>query len=100
MMRGSAAPVVDAAQCVLGRPGEPTRFVAVRAGERRIALAVDAVLGTIELADDRASELPGLLSGASAAVAATAALDQTFLLLLQAGRMLPEFELANHAGNH
>jgi purine-binding chemotaxis protein CheW len=90
VMRGVATPVIDAAQCVLGTPGTPTRFVALRAGERRIALAVDAVPGTLDLAEARATQLPQLLASASAAVVATAALDAQFLLLLSTGRILPQ----------
>lgn len=90
VMRGVATPVIDAAQCVLGTRGTPTRFVALRAGERRVALAVDAVPGTLELADEHARQLPQLLASASAAVIATAALDAQLLLLLSAGRVLPQ----------
>src|SRR5262245_27177172 len=44
MIRGEPVPVVDARR-LLGVPGgEATRFVVVRAAQRRVALAVDAVL--------------------------------------------------------
>jgi purine-binding chemotaxis protein CheW len=92
VMRGVATPVIDAAQCVLGQPGTPTRFVALRAGERRIALAVDAVPGTLELPEARTTQLPQLLASASEAIVATAALDAQFFLLLSAGRVLPQGE--------
>lgn len=93
VMRGAAVPVVDAARCVLGLRGEPTRFVAIRAGERRIGLAVDGVEGTIELTDEHTANLPALLSRASAAVQAALALDGEFLMLLQLSRVLPELTL-------
>jgi purine-binding chemotaxis protein CheW len=100
VMRGVAVPVVDAARCVLGQPGEPGRFVSVRAGERRMALAVDAVLGALDLTEERIAEVPSLLASASAAVQAVATLDREFLMLLQAGRVMPELDLpqsAHHA---
>lgn len=103
VVRGVAVPVVDVARCICAQPGEPTRFVTVRAGQRCLALAVDAVTGTIELSADRLSEVPALLSRASPAVQAVAALDTALLLLLQSGRVLPEFdlpELPTHAGSN
>jgi purine-binding chemotaxis protein CheW len=100
VMRGQPVAVVDAGALLVGQACDPTRFVATRAGERRIALAVDAVLGTVDLEEGRAAELPSLLDGASTAVAAVAALDRQFLLLLQTARILPDFslpELPSHA---
>src|SRR5215468_8425951 len=58
VIRGAAIPVVDVA-------GEtPGRFVTLRLGARRIALAVEAVLGLAALEPATLSGLPPLLDGA------------------------------------
>jgi purine-binding chemotaxis protein CheW len=92
VMRGEAVPVVDVARCLSAQAGEPTRFVAVRAGARRIALAVDAVAGTVELSSARVAQVPPLLSAANAAMEAVSTLDNALLMLLESGRVLPDFE--------
>jgi purine-binding chemotaxis protein CheW len=94
VLRGAAVPVIDLALCICGLAGEPTRFVSVRAGERRMALAVDAVSGTIVLEAERVAEVPPLLAQAAPALAAVMALDTSLLMLLQAGRVLPDAALS------
>jgi purine-binding chemotaxis protein CheW len=97
VIRGEAVPVVDLARLLLADAGEPTRFVSVRAGERRIALAVDAVPGTLELSAARVAEVPALLSRASAALEAITTLDKTLLVLFESSRVLPANEVAKLA---
>lgn len=99
VIRGEAVPVVDLARILLANAGEPTRFVSVRAGERRIALAVDAVPGTLELSAARVAEVPALLSRASAAVEAITTLDNTLLVLFESTRVLPANDVAKLAGH-
>jgi purine-binding chemotaxis protein CheW len=91
MIRGAVVPVVDARK-LLGVSGEPaTRFVVVRAGERRIALAVDAVLDVVPIEPDVVSELPPLLCGARAdRIAAIGAHDAGLMVVLDAARVIPE----------
>lgn len=97
VIRGEAVPVVDLARLLLGEAGEPTRFVCVRAGERRVALAVDGVPGTLELSAAQVAEVPPLLARASAAVEAITTLDKTLLVLFESSRVLPAVEVAKLA---
>jgi purine-binding chemotaxis protein CheW len=90
IMRGAPTVVVDVARCVYGESAPFTRFVAVRMAERRVALAVDAVVGSLDIAQDRLAEVPSLVSAASA-VDAIATLDSQLLLLLRTAKLLPDF---------
>jgi purine-binding chemotaxis protein CheW len=90
VIRGTPQPVVSLAG-VLGIPrdGRERRFVLVRAGERRVALAVDDVVGMRSLPS--AAALPPLLKAASQeAIKEIATLDGAFLLTLETSRMIPE----------
>lgn len=91
MIRGAAVPVVDARK-LLGLPGEPaTRFVVVRAGQRRIALAVDAVLDVVAIDREAMSGLPPLLGGAGGdRISAIGARDAGLMVVLDAARVIPE----------
>jgi purine-binding chemotaxis protein CheW len=89
-IRGEPVPVVDLGR-LLGvhddRAPAP-RFVLLRAGSRRVAVRVDAVMGVDSLAAP-ARSLPPLLTDASAAsVAALAERDQDLLFVLDAARLL------------
>jgi len=92
VIRGEPVPLVDLGR-LLGFPEPPQtrRFVAVRVGERRAALAVEAVLKIVsEAALDR-RELPPLLRGAGdQTVAAVSALDREFLTILEAAHLVPD----------
>ena len=90
-IRGAPVPVVDA--CLLlgaGGPGGAGRFVLLRVGERRVALAVEDVVGVRWMPAEPLARLPPLLGEAShEAVAAIAALDGQLLLVLDAVGLLP-----------
>jgi len=91
-IRGTAVPVVDIG-ALLGAasPSAAGRFVTVRAGERRVALAVEAVLGLRDIEASSLSALPPLLAGGEDAVAvAVGALDAELLIVLRTARMVPE----------
>ena len=91
VIRGTPAPVVDLSALLLGKPGRCSRFVMVRAGERRLAVAVDAVLGIREFQAALWSELPPLLRDARPeAIEAVGVLDQEALLALKTGTLVPE----------
>lgn len=90
IIRGAATPVVDASQLLLGSRGKPSRLVLLRVDQRTVALAVDAVVSTLALADDSLSDSPPLLSPNLPAVDALSTLDAKLLLVLQAGRLLPK----------
>jgi chemotaxis signal transduction protein len=69
----------------------PTRFVVVDADGRRAAIAVDAVLGVVELSLESASGLPPLLQDASSElVLKLSALDRELLYVLDTARIAPD----------
>jgi purine-binding chemotaxis protein CheW len=83
--------VVDAGSLLTGVASQPTRFVTVKAGNRRIALAVDAVVGGVEIPLGSLAALPLLFEGASLdAIAAIGTLDVDLLLVLQSTRLISE----------
>jgi purine-binding chemotaxis protein CheW len=90
VVRGSAVPVLDAA-ALLGRRSQPTRFVTVKAGPRRIALAVDAVIGIGTLTPGSHDQIPNLFQHFdSDAVAAVGTLDAGLIPVLQSARLIAE----------
>jgi purine-binding chemotaxis protein CheW len=92
ILRGSPTPVVDCAALLGGGQSDaPKRFVAVRSGQRIIALAVDAVLGVRALDARSLHELPPLLRDAHGeVVSAIGALDAELLLVLRSTHVVPE----------
>ena len=91
VIRGVPVPVVDAAR-LLGTEEEPhpARFVTLRTGTRRIALAVTGVLGIRAIPDEAVQQLPPLLRDAGAdVVAAIGRLDSELLLVLRSLRIIP-----------
>jgi purine-binding chemotaxis protein CheW len=90
VIRGEPIPVVDLAHLLSGRPGTPSRFVVVRVSGRRVALAVDAVVGIREVPQAQVHQLPPLLqAGEGRGVAAMGALDADLLLVLNSAHLLP-----------
>jgi len=99
VIRGVPTPVVDAARLLgvteeesdlAAAPAAGGRFVTLRAGERPVALAVDAVLTVRALAEPSLHELPPLLRDAATdVVSAVSVLDAELLLVLRAARLVP-----------
>ncbi len=91
LIRGGPVPVVDLSRLLGGGAGgAPGRFVLLRVGDRRVALAVEHVLGFQVLAEEALQGLPPLLQRAEEeAVAALGASDQQLLTLLAASRLIP-----------
>lgn len=89
VIRGVPTPVIDAALLFDGQPGQRERLVTVRTGKRTIALAMQAVVGVWEMADDELDDLPPLL-GSMDAFAGLARLDQQLVFLLRTARMIPD----------
>jgi purine-binding chemotaxis protein CheW len=91
VLRGEPVPVVDLAALLTGAP-EPAagRFVAVRSGERRAALAVAAVLGVVDLDPAGARTLPLVRDACAGALASLRALDGDLLVVLGAARLVPD----------
>ncbi len=99
IVRGKPMPVVDLARLITGTAGRPTRFVVVKTGGRRVALAVDAVVAVREIAPEQTASLPPLIEDANvSAIAAVGALDRELFLVLQAARLVPDDLLAGDVG--
>jgi purine-binding chemotaxis protein CheW len=100
IVRGAPVPVVDLARLLGVTDGRaPGRFLCMRVGVRRAALAVDAVLGVRTLDLDALGQLSPLLGEAGAgAVEAIGALDSELLLLLRDARLVPDSVWAAIAG--
>ena len=91
IIRGAPAPVLDLGY-LMGSSGKPPeRFVVVRTGERRVALAVEEVLGTEMLDPSTLSGVPRLIDGPTGeGVRAIGVLDSQLLLVLQSASLVPE----------
>jgi len=90
IVRGAPVPVVDLGALLGSGGGASARYVMLRAGERRIALSVDAVLGISEFSPSVWSEMPPLLRDACPGlVEAVGALDHEAILSLAAGTIVP-----------
>jgi purine-binding chemotaxis protein CheW len=95
VVRGAPVPIVDLG-VLLGdpAPASPVRFVTVRVGDRRVGLAVEAVLKVFAL-PAQPGALPPLLQAAGLdGVTALAAIDQQLLVLLSHARLVSEAEWA------
>ena len=91
IIRGAPVPVVDLRD-LLSTPGDlpAARFVTVRAGDRPVALAVDAVFGLRELSPFSLGEMPPLLrQGRSEMIDAIGVRDEDLLLVLRACGVVP-----------
>jgi purine-binding chemotaxis protein CheW len=92
VVRGAPLPVIDAAALLGGEcaPGR-SRFVTLNVGERRLALAVDAVVGIREIDASLCGSLPSLLSaGDASAIEAIGSLDGELLVVLRSARVVPD----------
>ncbi len=92
VIRGQAVPVVDLAFLLgAGPAADAGRFVTLRVDDRRVALAVEAVLGLHELDASDLGETPPLLQDLNPdLLQAVGAADGQLLLLLRGARLVPE----------
>jgi purine-binding chemotaxis protein CheW len=88
LIRGESVPVVDAGVLLAGRAGEGTRFVVLRVAQRRVALAVDEVVGIRRIDAGELNGLPPLLASAAEMVRAMAVLDGRLVEVLESGRLI------------
>lgn len=93
VIRGAPIPVVDLK--ALLESGDTSaaygRFVTVRVGQHRVALAVDSVVGVRKLDPAQIGELPPLLGDVNAdVVEAIGTRDAQLLTVLRAARIVPE----------
>lgn len=94
VIRGEPLPVVDVAALLSGVPSpKVSRFVAVRVGDRHVALAVAEVLGTRTIERQLLGQTPPLLSQAAPGVEALGTLDGALLATLDSARVLDELGL-------
>lgn len=91
VVRGVPTPVVDAASLIGGVVSHPTRFVTVRTGTRRVVLAVDAVVGIVEIPREAVDVLPPLFQRHGLdAISAIGVLDADLLVVLRSTRLVPD----------
>ncbi len=91
IIRGSPVPVLDLAMLLSGKEATAiTRFVVLQAAARRIALAVETVIG-IRLLDAAALEsLTFQSNGHGETIKSIGALDGELLIAVDTKRLLPE----------
>jgi purine-binding chemotaxis protein CheW len=92
IIRGAATPVIHAGK-LLGtdETEHPARFLLLKVDERRVALAVDVVIGVRNIAAHLLHQLPPILQDAGAdVVSAVGSLDASLLLLLRSARVVPQ----------
>lgn len=100
IIRGIPVPVVDFGALFGAGGGTINRLVLVRAGERRVALAVEEVLGIYELSDPALRAMPPLVQAAAAgAIRSIAALDSELLYVLDSAGIVDQELLASLAGD-
>jgi purine-binding chemotaxis protein CheW len=93
VIRGEPVPVIDLQALLEGATNRtpPRRFVTLKLGDRRAALAVHEVLGLGHLDSAEFGDLPMILRDvAPTFVEAIGTRDAQLLIVLQASRILPE----------
>lgn len=89
IIRGAPVPIISAALLLDGIANVLRRLLIVRAGDRRVGLAVDEIEGIRFLDGEQVLGLPPLLHRESASVESLAVADGELLVVLAAGRLLP-----------
>jgi len=92
IIRGSVVPVLDVA-CLLGSTKYPvhTRFVTLKLGARRVAFAVDDVIGVRLLSNQTTAEISPLLGAVDVgAIETIRTLDAELILILQAAHLISD----------
>jgi purine-binding chemotaxis protein CheW len=91
LVRGEPVPVLDANRLLGTSPGNSTRFVSIDTNGRRVALAVDSVLGVRNVGSDTLRNLSPVLKGSCGdTVRSLATLDAELLLVLEETRLVPD----------
>lgn len=95
IIRGDPVPVISGHYLLGGPGGRTDRWIVLRAGAHRVALGVDDVIGIEPLLRSELGAMPPLMRRSSVVVAEMGALDGELLLVLDAGRVIPDelFEL-------
>jgi len=91
IVRGETVPVVDMAGLFDEPEGSASRWVLVRAGERRLGLAVSRVMGVREIDEEAEGLSPALGARVAAPFVAVVAMHAgRFVAVLDVARVLPE----------
>lgn len=92
VIRGVPTPVMELSGLLgLAAHAEIQRFLVVRAGQRKVALAVESVLGFETLQNAGLRQAPPLFRDAPGdCMSAIGALDRELLLVLETARLLPK----------
>jgi purine-binding chemotaxis protein CheW len=89
VIRGAPVPVVDLSPALGGGEASVTsRFVSLRLGDRRVALAVNSVIGVRDIDHAALQEMPPLLAAGADLIDAIGTLDAQLLVVLRATRIL------------
>lgn len=90
-IRGKPTPVVDLGVLLQGKASAGGRVVTLRFGERQVGLAVDHVLGVVDVdAGDVGDLAPLLQAAAEHVLTELGQLDQELFMALDAGRVISE----------
>jgi purine-binding chemotaxis protein CheW len=92
-IRGVAVPVVRLSTLFQEKHfgDHSNRFVTIRVGQRCVAVAMESVLGIADLSDQTFGNLPPLLqTGKAEFIQALSTLDNEFLVVLDAARIVPD----------
>jgi purine-binding chemotaxis protein CheW len=96
IIRGTVTPVIACAALLGGDDQTASRFVTIDVADRRVALAVDAVVGVRRVTSELASDMPPLLRDANPdVVSRIEVLDSELLLMLQDALVVPESSWAS-----
>jgi purine-binding chemotaxis protein CheW len=93
VIRGSPTPVVDLKALLENGENSASygRFVTIEVGERRVAIAVDGVVGLANLDSAQLAELPPILGDSAASlIEAIGTRDASLLVVLRAARIVPD----------
>jgi len=95
IIRGAPVPVVDIGLLIGGEITHAARLVTVRTASRKVALAVERVIGVTTISSEVFGQLPPLLEEAAAdTIVAIGARDCELLVFLRTGRLVSEDVLA------
>jgi len=92
MIRGAMVPVVNLATLLgMTTQNDVSRYITIRLDKRRVAFAVDSVVGVGKLATNSFQQFPALLGNTDQSiVAALGTLDADLFMVLEASRVIPE----------
>jgi purine-binding chemotaxis protein CheW len=88
VIRGQPTPVVDANLLLNGAPTDAPSLLLLRVEERRVALAVQCIIGPSKLTSDQVRQAPALLRDDAAVITGIGVRDAELVHVLDAIRLL------------